>query len=67
MEVVHAVKGARRKDAKGRAQPDKNKEVMNIDCHFCGRQHQRNKEHCLTFGQVVNSANKRIILLSSAN
>ena len=39
-------------DAKGHEEPEKNKKVMNIDCHICGSQQQRNKEHCPAYGQV---------------
>ena len=52
MKVVHVIKGAR-KNVKGYEHPDRNKKVMNIDCHFCDRQHQKNREHyCPAFGQV---------------
>ena len=48
-KVVPVERELENQDAKGHEQQDKNKKVMNIDCHFCGRQHQRNKEqlYCL--------------------
>ena len=52
MKLVHVIKAARKKDVKGYEHTDKNKKVMNTDCHFCGRQHQRNREHCPAFGKV---------------
>ena len=65
MEVVHIVKGARKKDAKGDNQPDKNKKLMNIGCQFCGRQHQRNKRHCLAIGQVCKLYKQKNKFLSA--
>ena len=51
MKVVHVIKGAR-KNVKGYEHPDRNKKVMNIDCHF---------RHSVKF---VNCANKRIAVTS---